>query len=172
MRLENLEKLFVHELKDLYDAENQILDALPKMIEKAKSDRLRNAFEEHLEETRRQVERLETIFQDRDEEPGGETCVAMKGLIKEGEQLIEEDADEDVRDAGMIAAAQRIEHYEIAGYGTARTYARMLEEKEAVRLLGETLEEEKSADATLTEIAENTVNPRAEAGSSRSKARV
>ncbi len=164
MELQNLEKLLVHEMRDLYNAENQILKALPKMIEKVKSDRLREALERHLEETRGQVERLERIFSNRDEDPGGEKCEGMEGLLKEGREILEkDDVDEDVRDAGIIAAAQRVEHYEIAGYGTARTYARMLDDDEAARLLEETLNEEKEADSKLTGIAENTVNPRAEA---------
>lgn len=166
MKLENLEKLFLHEAKDLYDAENQILEALPEMIEKAGDDELRKTFEEHLEETRDQVDRLEEIFRELGEDPGGQRCEGMQGLIEEGEEMLEEDADPAVLDAGMIASAQRIEHYEIAGYGTAATYAEMLEKGKAAELLKETLSEEKNADRKLNEIAKRRINPRARAAAS------
>lgn len=164
MKLDKLEKLFLHEAKDLYDAENQILEALPKMIEKAGDDELRSTLEEHLDETRNQVDRLEEIFGEIGEDPGGQRCEGMQGLIEEGEAIMKEDADPAVLDAGMIATAQRIEHYEISGYGTAATYAEMLEKKQAHGLLKETLSEEKNADRKLNEIAKRRVNPRARAG--------
>lgn len=164
MKLENLEKLFIHELKDLHSAENQILDALPQMIEKSSDDELRSILQRHRDETEQQVDRLERIFDDIGEDPEGQLCEGMQGLIEEGEEILEEDADPSVRDAGIIAAAQRVEHYEISGYGTAATYANMLDREKAGRLLKETLEEEKQADEKLTEIAKRAVNPKARTG--------
>lgn len=163
MKFENLEKLFMHELKDLYSAENQILDALPRMIDRSGDEELRSALEEHLNQTQNQVDRLNTIFQDLEHEPEGQECKGMKGLIEEGEEILEEDADEEVRDAGIIAAAQRVEHYEISGYGTAATYAEMLDQGRSLELLRETLGEEKAADQKLNQIAKRTVNPKARA---------
>lgn len=161
MELESLNKLFIHELKDLHSAENQILDALPQMIEKTKNDKLRNALQEHLEETRGQVDRLDQIFDHLDEKPGGQHCKGMEGLIAEGEEILKEKADESVRDAGIIAAAQRVEHYEMAAYGTAATYAEMLNDMKALELLRQTLDQEKNADRRLSEIAKQTVNVKA-----------
>ena len=153
MKLETLRELYIEELKDLYSAETQITKALPKLAETATNSALRQAFEHHLEETRNHVARLEQIFEKLDESAKGKTCEGMKGLLKEGDERAKEDGDTDVLDAGLISAAQRVEHYEIAAYGSARTYAELLGEKEAVRLLEQTLEEEKTADAKLTQVA-------------------
>jgi ferritin-like metal-binding protein YciE len=141
-------------LRDTYDAERQITKALPKMAKAASSSQLRSAFEEHLEQTKNHVERLEQIFEDLDENPKGESCNGMEGIIDEGSDIIDEDLDPDTRDAALIAAAQHVEHYEMASYGTARTYANILGEKKAAELLEETLEEQKEADLKLTTIAE------------------
>jgi ferritin-like metal-binding protein YciE len=155
MKIETLQELFVDELKDLYSAENQIIKALPKMIKSANSDELRGAFEEHLEQTKVHVERLDQIFGDLNASPRGKKCKGMEGLIEEGKELLEEDIEPEVLDAGMIAAAQRVEHYEIAGYGTVRTYAELLGMDEAANLLQQTLDEEKETDRKLTSIAES-----------------
>jgi ferritin-like metal-binding protein YciE len=161
MALSNLHDLYLHELKDIYNAENQILKALPKMIKSASNEKLKAAFEEHLEVTRAQVERLDGLFEKLDERAKGKTCKAMKGLIEEGKEMMEEKADPDVMDAGLIAAAQRIEHYEIAAYGTARTYAKMLGDEEAAKLLQKTLDEEGQTDKLLSKLAESVVNVQA-----------
>jgi ferritin-like metal-binding protein YciE len=158
MDIDSLQKLFVHELKDLYSAENQILDALPKMAEKASHPELRQAFETHRSQTEEQVRRLEQIFDSLEHQPGGHKCRGMEGLIEEGEDVMKDAEDDDVRDAAMIAAAQRVEHYEIAAYGTARTYARMLGNEDAARLLQQTLDEEGETDKKLTQLAESRVN--------------
>lgn len=158
MDIDTMEKLFVHELKDLYSAENQILEALQKMTKKATHAKLKSAFEEHLTQTKDQVKRLEQIFDDLEYEPGGQKCKGMEGLIEEGEDAMEDAEDDEVRDAAMIAAAQRVEHYEIAGYGTARTYARLLGNDKAAKLLQTTLDEEGATDKKLTQLAESTVN--------------
>jgi ferritin-like metal-binding protein YciE len=164
MDIDSLQKLFVHELKDLYSAENQILKALPKMADKASSPELRQAFEMHHKQTEEQVRRLEQIFDSLEHQPGGHKCVGMEGLIEEGEDVMKDAEDDAVRDAGMIAAAQRVEHYEIAAYGTARTYARMLGNEEAAQLLQQTLDEEGETDKKLTKLAESRVNPKAMQG--------
>ena len=161
MEMDSLRDLFVEQLQDLYSAENQILKALPKMIKNAKSEQLKAGFQEHLQQTQQQVERLDQIFDSLDEEAEGKVCKGMQGLLKEGEELMGEDADDDVLDAGLISAAQHVEHYEIAGYGTVRTYAELLGEKEAVRLLQTTLEEEKATDQKLTQLASK-INVKAE----------
>ena len=158
MDLETLNKLFVHELKDIYSAENQILEALPKMAKKASHTELKNAFEEHHRQTQEHVKRLDRIFEDLDFSPTGQKCKGMEGLIEEGEDVMEDAEDDEVRDAAMIAAAQRVEHYEIAAYGTARTYARMLGNEEAERILQTTLDEEGETDKKLTKLAESGVN--------------
>lgn len=159
MNVENLRDLLKHELQDLYDAESQILEALPKMIDKAEDSDLKKALQQHLEETRSQRERIEKAGGMVDVDVTGHKCKGIAGIIKEGEDLVKNNAsDRDARDAAIIAAAQRVEHYEMAGYGTARTYARMLGEKQIASLLEETLKEEKSADKKLTEIAEDHVN--------------
>ena len=163
MKLKSLEDLLHHELQDLYSAETQLLKALPKMAKAAHSDDLRAAFEEHLEQTQTQVERLEEAGEILGKKLTGHTCKAMKGLIEEGSDLIDEDAEPTVKDAGLIGAAQRVEHYEIAGYGTARTLAQQLGQDEIAELLEETLDEEKETDEKLTELAESHINADAEA---------
>jgi ferritin-like metal-binding protein YciE len=154
----SLDDLFVDQLDDLYSAEQQLTDALPKMAEAARSPQLKEAFQNHLRETESQIARLEQIFQRLGKEPGDHTCEAMKGLIKEGKEVIDAKGDANVRDAGLIAAAQRVEHYEIAGYGTTRTFAQRLGYPEVARLLQQTLDEEGNADKMLTQIAEQSIN--------------
>lgn len=161
MKLDTLRKLYVEELRDVYSAENQLVKALPKMARGASSDELKRAFEDHLEQTKGHVERLEEIFNALGQKPNGKTCKAMKGLIEEGSEILEEDGEESVIDAALIGAAQRVEHYEIAAYGTLRTFARLLHEDEAVDLLQETLDEEGETDKALTELAEEIVNEQA-----------
>lgn len=153
-----LEELLVDELKDLYSAENQIIKALPRMAKAATSPELRRAFERHLEETRRQVERLDQIGEELEVKMTGKKCKGMEGLIAEGRELIEEDLEEDALDAGLIGAAQKVEHYEIAAYGTARTHAEMLGFKKVAKLLQQTLNEEGATDKKLTQLAENVIN--------------
>ena len=150
----SLKKLYVEELKDLYSAETQLLKALPKMAAAAESEELREGFEEHLRQTEEHVQRLETIFSELEESPKGKKCVGMEGLIKEGKEMIEEEDESAERDAGLITKAQHVEHYEIAGYGTVRTYAKLLGEEQAAELLEQTLEEEKETDQKLTQLAE------------------
>lgn len=164
MALESLNDLFIEQLRDLYDAENQLIKALPKMAQGANSDELRQSFEEHLEQTKEHAQRIEQIFEQLGEKAKGKKCKAMEGLIKEGSETLGEDMDEDVKDAAIIAAAQRVEHYEIAGYGTVRTFASLLGEQEAASLLEQTLQEEKETDAKLTQLAEG-INVAAEEGS-------
>ena len=158
MKLDSMKNLFLHELKDLHDAETQILEALPKMASKASHSELKSAFDEHRRQTEGHVKRLEKIFDDLGEKPGGVKCKGIRGIIAEGEEVLNEDADEEVRDAAMIAAAQRVEHYEMAGYGSARTYARMLGNDRAAQLLQETLDEEGETNKKLTSLAEARVN--------------
>jgi len=153
MELQSLNDVLVHELKDLHSAETQLLDALPKMAQAASNGELRQAFEHHLDETRDHVSRLEEIFGQIGTSAGGETCEGMEGLIKEGEETISTDGDPAAKDAALIAAAQRVEHYEIAAYGTARTLADQLGIDDAKELLDQTLDEESSADKLLTKIA-------------------
>lgn len=155
MELKSLRELYVDELKDLYSAENQIIKALPKMIKAASSPELKAGFEEHLEQTRGQVARLERIFKQLKESPKGKKCKGMEGLLAEGKELMEEDAEHEVLDAGLIAAAQHVEHYEIAGYGCVRTYAELLGDNNAVKLLQQTLDEEKKTDEKLTMLAKS-----------------
>ena len=162
MEITTLRDLFNEHIQDLWSMEDQIVNTLPDMIDAASDAGLRNALQAHLEQTRHQVQRLEEICRLVDCDPEGERCEGMRGILKEGDKLVEKDVEEDeVRDAAIIAAAQRVEHYEIAVYGTAKTFARMLGEEEAATLLEESLEEEKNADAKLTEIAETNVNRRA-----------
>jgi len=161
MKITDLHTLLVHELKDLYSAETQLLKALPQMAQAAKHSQLATAFRSHLEETREHVRRLETIFEGLDYEPGGQHCKGMEGLIAEGEDMVEEDAPDDVKDAGLITAAQRVEHYEMAGYGCARTFARQLGLDKIADLLQKTLDEEGAADKKLTSIAERSINQEA-----------
>jgi ferritin-like metal-binding protein YciE len=151
----SLKGLFVDELKDLYSAENQITKALPKMAKAASSDELREGFEEHLEQTKGQIERLQQIFETLGEKPTGKKCLGMEGLLKEGAEVMEDDFEDAVMDAALISAAQRVEHYEIAAYGSVIAFAELLGEDEAVSLLKETLEEEKETDEKLTELSED-----------------
>lgn len=153
MEHQALKELYIDELRDIYNAENQLVKALPKMAKAANSDDLRNGFEQHLEQTRGHVQRLETIFKDLGEKPSGKKCKAMEGLVAEGQETMDEDYEDDLMDAALIAAAQRVEHYEIAAYGTVRTYAELLGEDNAVQLLEQTLEEEKETDQKLTDLA-------------------
>ena len=158
MKLENLDKLLVHELKDLHSAEIQMVEALPKMAKAATHPDLKKAFLDHLSETKKHVTRLEKIFSTMDFQPGGHRCEAMAGLIKEGSGMIHADAEPTVRDAGLISAAQRVEHYEIAAYGTAVALATKLGNHEVAEALRETLEEEGKADRDLTHLAERVIN--------------
>ena len=161
MKLDNLRKLYVEELRDLYNAESQLVKALPKMAKGASSDQLKQAFEDHLQQTEGHVERLEEIFKGLDESPKGKTCKAMKGLVEEGSEILDKDGEDSVLDAGIIAAAQKVEHYEIAGYGTVRTFAELLGDGEAAELLQETLDEEGEANKLLNRLAQEIVNPEA-----------
>ena len=158
MEMDTLHDLYVEGLKDLYSAENQILKAMPQMIKKASHPKLKKAFTAHERQTRQQAKRLERICRELGEKPTGKKCVGMEGLIKEAKELISERPDPDVLDAGLIAAAQHVEHYEMAGYGTMRTYARLLGFEEQAALLQQTLDEEGMTDKLLTELAENSIN--------------
>jgi ferritin-like metal-binding protein YciE len=156
MENNSLKELYIEELRDIYDAENQLVKALPEMAEAATSDELRTGFEEHLEQTKEHVRRLEQIFNTLGEKPKGKKCKGMQGLVAEGSEVIEEEEFEDeAKDAALISAAQRVEHYEIAAYGTVRTYAEILGQTADVGLLEKTLQEEKETDEKLTELAEN-----------------
>jgi len=161
MKLDTLQKLYTDELRDLYNAENQLLKALPKMAKAASSEDLKEAFEKHLEQTKGHVERLEQVFEELDEKPKGKTCRAMKGLIEEGSEILEQDGEESVRDAGIIVAAQKVEHYEIAGYGSARTFAHLLGQNKAADVLQTTLDEESETNELLNRLATSTINPEA-----------
>jgi ferritin-like metal-binding protein YciE len=156
-----MDELLIDELRDLYDAEKQLTKALPKMAKASTSEQLRTAFEEHLRQTEGHVERLEQIFEQLGQKASGKKCAAMNGLIKEGEDVASDTDDNSVRDAGLIAAAQKVEHYEISGYGSVRTHAEMLGHEQAVRLLEETLDEEKQTDQKLNTLAEGMINRRA-----------
>lgn len=160
--LNNLEDLLKHELQDLYSAENQIVSALPKMEKKASDQKLKKAFQTHLEETKEQVERLKQACEILNISPGGVKCKAIEGIIKEAEDFLKEDADADVMDAGLIANAQRVEHYEIAGYGTACHFAKRLGYDDVYQLLSATLEEEKDTDEKLNDLAIEQINEKAE----------
>jgi len=162
MEMQDLEDLFVDQLRDLYNAEKQLVKALPKMAKKASDEELKQAFSTHLEETKGRVERLEQIFDQLGKRASGKTCKAMKGLVEEGQEAMEEDAEPEVLDAALIAAAQRVEHYEIAGYGTVRAYAKLLGNSEAAKLLQQTLDEEGETDKKLTKLAESTINVEAQ----------
>jgi ferritin-like metal-binding protein YciE len=161
-KLATLEDLYIDLLKDIYSAEKQVVKALPKMAKNARSPDLQSAFQEHLKQTEGQVERIERIFSDLGGSPRGKKCVGMEGLIEEGNELLQEDTEPDVLDAGLIAAAQKVEHYEIASYGTARAWAKRLGYDNAAQLLHETLEEESMANEKLTRIAESHVNMEAQ----------
>jgi ferritin-like metal-binding protein YciE len=161
MKLNTLQKLYTDELRDLYNAENQLLKALPKMAKAASSEELKEAFEKHLEQTKGHVERLEQVFEELGEKPKGKTCRAMKGLIEEGSEILGEDGEESVLDAGIIVAAQKVEHYEIAGYGSVRTFAHLLGKDKSAELLQTTLDEESETNEILNKLAESVVNPEA-----------
>lgn len=158
MSLDSLSDLFLDELRDVLSAEKQLVKALPKMAKAASSPELRQGFEKHLRETEGHVERLKQVFESVGETARAKTCKAMEGLIEEGSEIIKEEAQPEVKDAALIAAAQKVEHYEIATYGTLITWANLLGQKQAVALLSQTLEEEKATDETLTELAESTIN--------------
>ena len=164
MELESLRDLYIDELKDLYSAEKQLVKALPKMAKNATNPDLKKAFSDHLAQTEGHVERLEQIFESLEASPRGKKCVGMEGLIEEADEMLEEDADEDVLDAGLISKAQHVEHYEMAGYGTVHRWAVTLGESEHAELLEQTLNEEKEADELLTQLAEASINVEAAAG--------
>jgi ferritin-like metal-binding protein YciE len=159
----SLQELYIDELRDLYNAETQLVKALPKMAKAASNAQLREAFQEHLRQTTEHVSRLEQIFEQLGEKASGKKCLGMEGLVKEGSETMKEDYSEEVKDAAIIGAAQRVEHYEMAGYGTVRAFAELLGETEHVTLLEQTLEEEKQADEKLTQLAEE-INPKAAEG--------
>jgi ferritin-like metal-binding protein YciE len=161
MKLTTLEDLYVDQIRDMHNAEKQLVRALPSMAKAATSSELAVAITDHLEQTRVHVERLERILKSLDKPIGRKVCKAMQGLIEEGKELLEADANEEVLDVGIIMAAQKVEHYEIASYGCLRTYASLLSREDDMRLLDETLEEEKTADDTLTTLAIGSINPRA-----------
>jgi ferritin-like metal-binding protein YciE len=164
MKTNRLKQLYVEELKDLYNAENQLVKALPKMVKAATSEDLREGFAGHLEQTKEHVARLEQIFKALGESPKGKKCKGMEGLIEEGAEMIQEDPDPEELDAGLISAAQRVEHYEIAGYGCVIAYAKLLGEEEAAELLAQTIEEEKETDRKLTDLSEQINVEAAESG--------
>jgi len=164
MELQSLRDLYIDELKDLYSAEKQLVKALPKMAKNATNPDLKKAFTDHLEQTEEHVSRLEQIFESLEASPRGKKCVGMEGLIEEAKEMLEEDAEEDVLDAGLISKAQHVEHYEMAGYGTVRRFAQILGETEHVELLEQTLNEEKEADQLLTQLADSSINVEAAAG--------
>lgn len=170
MAPKSLAELYVKELQDLYSAENQILDALPKMIDAVSNPQLKRGFETHLRQTAGHVSRLEEIFKELNEDADGDKCKGMEGIIKEGSALIKEKPEPAVLDAGLIAAAQHVEHYEMAGYGSVKSWARRLGHEYQARLLEETLKEEKETDALLTKMAEQSVNEDAEVGVNRAEA--
>jgi len=161
MKLDTLQKLYTNELRDLYNAEHQLLKALPKMAKAASSEDLKDAFEKHLEQTKSHVERLEQVFEELNEKPKGKTCRAMKGLVEEGSEILQQDGEESVLDAGIIVSAQKVEHYEIAGYGSVRTFAHLLGQNKAAELLQTTLDEEAETNQVLNRLAESIVNPEA-----------
>jgi len=164
MEMESLKELYVDELRDLWSAENQITKALPKMMKAATNPKLKRAFNTHLKQTERHIKRLERVFKELDESPRGKKCVGMEGLIKEGQELMKEKPEAEVLDAGLIAAAQHVEHYEMAGYGCVRTWARQMGEDRQAELLQETLDEEEQTDRLLSELAESEINVEAEEG--------
>ena len=158
MELETLKDLYIHELKDLFSAEQQLVKALPKMAKAASNKELAAGFQEHLEQTRGHAQRLEQILSSHKASTRGPKCKGMQGIVAEGAEMMEEEADDEVKDAGLIAAAQRVEHYEMAGYGTARSYAELLDDQEGAKLLQTTLEEEKQTDQKLTKLAKSAIN--------------
>jgi ferritin-like metal-binding protein YciE len=158
MEMESLQDLLIEEMRDLYSAENQLTKALPKMAKKASNPELKRAFETHLRETQVHLERLQKIFEKLGKKPTGKKCAAMEGLIEEGKDMMAEDMEEDTMDAALISAAQKVEHYEIASYGTVRTWAQLLGDSETARALQQTLDEEGKTDKLLTQLAESSIN--------------
>jgi len=158
MELETLQDLYIYELKDLYSAEKQLVQALPKMVQAAYNEQLSAGIQKHLEQTKEHAARLEKILSSHKQSTRGAKCKGMEGIIAEGAEMIEEEADPEVKDAGLISAAQRVEHYEIAGYGTVRTYAELLGDKEGAKLLQTTLREEEETDKELTKVAKSAIN--------------
>src|SRR6516162_2608275 len=156
LELNTLKDLYVHELKDLYSAEKQLIKAIPKMEKAAKNTELATGFQEHLEQTKEHAQRLERVLSALGQTTRGPKCQGMEGIVAEGAEMIEEEGDDEVKDAGLIAAAQRVEHYEMAGYGTARTYAELLDDNEGVKLLAQTFKEEKETDQKLSKLAKST----------------
>ena len=163
MELNTLKDLYIHELKDLYSAEKQLIKAIPKMEKAAKNKELAIGFEEHLGQTKEHARRLEHVLSSLGQSTRGPKCQGMAGIVAEGAEMIEEERDDEVKDAGLIAAAQRVEHYEMAGYGTARTYAELLSDKEGLKLLSQTFEEEKETDEKLARLAKSAINVSASA---------
>jgi ferritin-like metal-binding protein YciE len=163
MELNTLKDLYVHELRDLYSAEKQLMKAIPKMEKAAKNKELAAGFREHLEQTKEHAHRLERVLSTLGQSTRGPKCQGMAGIVAEGAEMIEEEGDEEVKDAGLIAAAQRVEHYEMAGYGTARTYAELVGDNEGSKLLSQTFEEEKETDQKLTKLAKSAINVNAAA---------
>jgi ferritin-like metal-binding protein YciE len=158
MELETLQDLYIHELKDLYSAEKQLVQALPKMAKAARNQELSTGIQKHLNQTKDHAARLEKILSSHKQSTRGAKCKGMAGIIAEGAEMIEEEADPEVKDAGLISAAQRVDHYEIAGYGTVRTYAELLGDKEGAKLLQTTLQEEEETDKELTKVAKSAIN--------------
>lgn len=169
MKIDSLETLLQEELKDIYSAEKQLIKAIPKMAKKASSPELKRALEEHLRVTERQAERIEQVFELLGQKPKAKTCEAMKGIIEEAQDMMSEDMDDAVMDAAIIGCAQKVEHYEIASYGTVRTWAERIGNNRAAKLLDQTLQEEGDADKRLTGLAESMINEEAESGSSGSR---
>ena len=158
MEIESLQELLIEEMRDIYSAENQLTKAMPKMAKKASNPQLKKAFETHLKETENQIKRLQQIFEKLGKKPTGKKCAAMEGLIEEAKDMMGEDMDEETMDAALIACAQKVEHYEIASYGTVRTWAQHIGDEQTARLLQQTLDEEGKTDKLLTELAENSIN--------------
>src|SRR5712672_1209745 len=158
MELDSLKDLYIHELKDLFSAEQQLFKALPKMAKAASNKELAAGFQQHLEQTKEHAQRLQQILSNHQQTTRGPKCKGMEGIVAEGAEMIEEEADEEVKDAGLIAAAQRVEHYEMAGYGTARTYAELLGDPDGAQLLQTTLTEESDTDKKLTKLANSVIN--------------
>jgi ferritin-like metal-binding protein YciE len=158
MELETLKDLYLHELKDLFSAEQQLAKALPKMAKAASNKELAGGFQTHLEQTKEHAQRLQQILTSHKATTRGPKCKGMEGIVAEGAEMIEEEADDEVKDAGLISAAQRVEHYEMAGYGTARAYAELLGDQEGARLLQTTLEEERQTDEKLSKLAKSAIN--------------
>ena len=162
MQMESLQELLVHEMRDIFSAENQMLKSLPRMAKKAKNPKLKQAFENHLRETEDQIEKLRRLFEGLGEKPTGKKCLAMEGLINEAKETMGEDMDDDVMDAALIAAAQKVEHYEIASYGTCRTWAELMGMNDVARVLQQILDQEGKTDKLLTQLAESEINIDAE----------